>query len=470
MGEKLFNKIGQANKVFGGGSWLSKPVYWLIDKVVPTETEEGKSWQQESELVIQEQTPVKAKLLLYTVLLVLIGLIVWAKFAQVDELARGEGRVVPSSQVQVIQSLDGGIVTDILVKSGDEVNIGDALIKIDETRAISSLKENQSQYYALLAKEARLKALATGLEFDVSEEIRKAVPAIVSQELALYSSSRAELSAATNIARDQVTQRQRELSEMQFKKGVAEKTYESAQKELDANKPLLNSGAVSEIEVLKLEREVTRARGDIDQTSAQIGRIRASISEAKRKITEIQQSHRSKVRTELNDTTARIQSLSDTSVALSDRVKQSTLKSPVHGTISRVFYNTVGGVIEPGKAVMEVVPVDDSLVIETKVQIRDIAFIRPNQPAIVKLTAYDYMIYGSLDAEVISIAADSTVDDDGNAYYLVKVRTLQNSLGKGLSIIPGMIAQVDIMTGKKSVLKYLLKPVLRAKNYAFTER
>jgi membrane fusion protein, adhesin transport system len=470
MSEGLFKKIGLVNKLFGGNSWLSRPVYWAINKVVPTETKDTLTWQEESDLMIEEQTPLKAKRLLYTVLAVLVAMVIWAKFAEIDELARGEGRVVPSRQVQVIQSLDGGIVNAILVNAGDDVKIGDPLIKIDSTRASSSLKENQGQYFALLAKEARLKALANGQSFTLSNEVQNAVPQIVGQEQALYNASRAELDSTTSIARDQVVQRERELSEMQFRKEVAEKNYDSAKKELAANKPLLASGAVSEIELLKLEREVTRTKGDIDQASANIGRIKASISEANRKILEIQQTYRSRVRTELNDTTAKIRSLSETSVALSDRVKQSTLTSPVNGKISRVFYNTVGGVIEPGKQVMEVVPTDDSLIIETKVQIRDIAFIRPLQKAIVKLTAYDYTIYGTLDAEVLSIAADSTVDDKGNAYYIVKVRTLNNSLGKGLPIIPGMVAQVDIMTGKKSVLKYLLKPVLRAKNYAFTER
>jgi adhesin transport system membrane fusion protein len=278
------------------------------------------------------------------------------------------------------------------------------------------------------------------------------------------------LNSTLNIARDQMVQREKELIEVQFKKELAEKTYESANKELQANKPLLASGAVSEIDILRLEREATRARGEIDQARAQLSRIQVAISEAKRKIGEAEQTFRSKVRTELNETSAKINSLTQTSVALTDKVKQSTLKSPVNGKVSRLFFNTIGGVIQPGKEVMEVVPTDDSLILETKVQIKDIAFIRPEQAAIIKLTAYDYTIYGTLDGVVESIAADSTVDDKGNAYYIVKVRTLKSDLGKGLPIIPGMMAQVDILTGKKTVLSYLLKPVLKAKSYAFSER
>lgn len=470
MKNNLFNKIGVVTDRNGFLSWFAKPVYAVIDRLVGQEVAEHASWQEQSADMLREQTLSHARVILKVVLLVVTVLLVWAAFAKVDEVTRGEGRVIPSSQVQVIQSLDGGIVTEIMVKLGDDVKKSQPLIKIDETRAISSLKENESQYLSLSAKEARLKALANGTSFNPSAEIQKKVPETYLQELQLYNTSRQELDSQVNIARDQLSQRERELAEVQFKKDVAIKTYESSAKELAANRPLLASGAVSEIEILRLERETTRAKGEIDQASAQAGRLNAAISEARRKISEAQQSFMSKVRTELNETTAKINSLSQSSLALSDKVKQSTLVSPVNGKVSKLYYNTIGGVIQPGKEVMEVVPSDDSLVVETKVQTRDIAFIRPQQPAVVKLTAYDYTIYGSLDGVVEDIAADSTIDDKGNAYYVVKIRTIKNGLGEHLPIIPGMMAQVDILTGKKTVLSYLLKPVLKAKSYALTER
>ncbi len=470
MSESLFNKIGTLNNFVKRQSWITKPIYFLVDRAVPTESRDDLDWDEEADLAIKEQTPLKAKLLLYAILVILLIVIIWAWLAKVDEITRGEGRVIPSRHLQVIQSLDGGIVTEILVREGDLVKVGMPLIKIDETRAISSLRENKGQYLALLAKEARLKALAEGSAFNVPAEVKTEAPQVYEQEYALYTNSRAELESIVNIAHDQMVQREKELIEVQFKKELAEKTYESANKELSANKPLLASGAVSEIDILKLEREATRARGEIDQSRAQISRIQVSISEAKRKITEAEQNFRNRIRAELNDVSAKLNSLTETSVALSDKVKQSTLTSPVNGKVSRLFFNTVGGVIQPGKEVMEVVPTDEVLVLETKVQIKDIAFLRPGQPAVVKLTAYDYTIYGTLDAMVESIAADSIVDDKGNAYYLVRVRTLQTSLGKGLPIIPGMVAQVDILTGKKTILSYLLKPVLKAKSYAFSER
>ena len=470
MSEGLFNKIGWLNNLLDKQSWLSKPIYYFVNRAVPTESRDDLSWNEEADLALLEQTPLKAKKLLYTILFVLIALILWAMFAEVDEITRGEGRVIPSRQVQVIQSLDGGVVAEILVKEGDTVKAGMPLIKIDETRAVSSLRENKGQYLALLAKKSRLEALATGSAFNPPAEVKNEAADVYQQEYALFNASRDELASTISIARDQMVQRERELTEVQFKKELAEKTFESTSKELAANRPLLSSGAVSEIEILKLERESNRAKGDIDQSRAQLGRVQASISEAKRKIIEAEQAFRSKVRAELNDTSAKIDSLTETSVALGDKVKQATLKSPVNGKVSRLFFNTVGGVVQPGKEVLEVVPTDDALVLETKVQVKDIAFLRPNQPAVVKLTAYDFSIYGALDGVVDEIAANSTVDDKGNAYYIVRVRTLQTSLGKNLPIIPGMVAQVDILTGKKTILSYLLKPVLKAKSYAFTER
>ena len=470
MSESLFKKIGKVNQLFSRQSWLTKPIYYLIDRAVPTESRDDLTWDEEADLAILEQTPLRAKLLLYAILAILLAGLAWAWLGKVDEITRGQGRVIPSRQLQVIQSLDGGIVSAILVKEGDLVKIGMPLIKIDETRAISSLRENKGQYLALLARQSRLQALAEGAAFNPPAEIKTEAPQVYEQEYALYTNSRDELDSIVSIARDQMVQREKELDEVQFKKELAEKTYESANKELTANKPLLASGAVSEIDILKLEREVTRARGEIDQARAQLSRITVSITEAKRKITESEQTFRSKVRSELNDVTAKLNSITETSVALTDKVKQSTLKSPVNGKVSRLFFNTLGGVIQPGKEVMEVVPTDEVLVIETKVEIKDIAFLRPDQPAVVKLTAYDYTIYGTLDAVVESIAANSIVDDKGNAYYLVRVRTLQNSLGNNLPIIPGMVAQVDILTGKKTILSYLLKPVLKAKSYALSER
>jgi membrane fusion protein, adhesin transport system len=332
------------------------------------------------------------------------------------------------------------------------------------------LRESQATYLALLAKTARLQALSSGKPFDPPQEVVKASPDIVEHERILYNSSRAELEAQVGIARQQLAQRDQELNEMRARREQAQRGYELAKQELEVTRPLIQSGAVSEVELLRLEREVARLRGDREQAAAQISRIHAAINEAGRKIQEVELNFRNQLRNELSDSMSKLSSLTEGNLALADRVKHAEVRSPVRGTVKRLLVNTVGGVVQPGKEVVEVVPLDDALLLEAQIKPKDIAFLRPGQPALVKFTAYDFAIYGGLKAVVEQIGADTIIDDEGNAFYVVRVKTLNSSLGENLPVIPGMVAEVDVMTGKKSILSYLLKPVIRAKANALTER
>lgn len=470
MSEILYALFTRLDGFFRRNTWLTRPVHRLFERWAPKQVEAHLSWEQQLEFALQEQSQLRARKLLYWAVIILFILFAWADYTMVDEVTRGEGRVIPSGQVQRVQSLDGGIVAKILVAEGQVVSKGESLILIDRTRAVSSLRENRAQYLALQGKEERLRALATGRPFQPPAALIAEAEDVYRQELALYNAARDELASQLDIARQQLRQRERELQEAEASFAQADRGYNLTSKELAVTRPLEASGAVSEVDILRLERDASRMQGEREQSQAKIGRAQSSIAEARRKITEIEQGSLSKVRTELNETTAKISALSASSEGLADKVEQTTLKSPANGKISRLYFNTVGGVIQPGQEVIEVVPSDDALVLETKIQPRDIAFITPMQKATVKLTAYDYTIYGTLDAKVESVSADSIIDDKGNAYYIVKVRTQEAGLGEGLPIIPGMVAQVDILTGKKSVLSYLLKPVLKAKSYAFTER
>ena len=235
-------------------------------------------------------------------------------------------------------------------------------------------------------------------------------------------------------------------------------------------KPLISSGAVSEVELLRLERDAARFRGERDVASAQILRSQAAMSEGSRKIEEVELNARNEVRRDLAETMAKLNAFSEGGIALADKVKHASVRSPVKGMVKRLMVNTVGGVVQPGRDLVEVVPLDEALILEAKVAPKDIAFLRPRQPAMVKFTAYDFSTYGGLDAKLEHIGADSITDERGNTFFLVRVRTSKSSLGANLPIIPGMVAEVDIITGKKSILSYLLKPVLRAKQAALTER
>ncbi len=470
MSQRLFTALGKTHFFFKDRAWLTKPVHQFLERWVPTKTEEDYPWEDEAENEIKEQETLRAKKILYSVGAVLGVLLLWAAITRVDEVTQGEGKVIPSKQVQVVQSFDGGIISELLVTVGQLVKIGDPLVRIDETRAISSLRENQSQYISLVAKQARLQALVENKSFELPIHIKQDDPKIYAQEYSLYLSSKSALEAQIGMARDELMQRKAELSEVYAKQEQATKGLNLVTREIELTKPLQNIGAVSEVDILHLEQDAARLRGEQGQAQANIGMVKSAIVEAERKINETEQTAHSKISEELSETTAKLNSISETRVALNDKVIQSTLKSPVNGVISRLYVNTIGGVIQPGKDVLEIIPSDEALVLETKVQLKDIAFIALNQHANVKLTAYDYTIYGTLEADVIGVAADSQVDEKGNAYYIVRVRTVKSDLGPKLPIIPGMAAQVDIMTGKKTVLSYLLKPVLKAKAYAFTER
>lgn len=467
LNEKAFETIGAATT---GMAKVSKPVTdKLLGKVDTTETS-ASDWESDADWAQLQQEPLRARRLLRLAALLIVVLLVWAFYAEIDTVTRGEARVIPTRQVQVVQTVDGGVVEKIHVKEGDVVAEGQLLLRIDPTRFTSNLQESRVSQLALEAKILRLQALTRGTPFRPTPKLLKEAPDVVAQESRLYTSRMAEIQAQVNIAENQLAQRKQELNEVRARREQAERGLELVTRELNATRPMIASGAVSEVEVLRLEREVTRLRGDREQATAQIARVQSAIAEATRKIEEVQLTSRNEMSRELSETMGKLATQAEGGVALADKVKHADIKSPVRGTVKRLLVNTVGGVVQPGKEVLEIVPLDDALVLEVQITPRDIAFLHPGQEAVVKFTAYDYAIYGGLVADLINISPDSVLDDKGNAFYHVRVRTRKTSLGPNLPIIPGMVAQVDILTGKKTILSYLLKPVLRAKSNAMTER
>lgn len=417
-----------------------------------------------------EQEPLRARWLLRVFWITLLAGLAWAALTEVDEVTRGEGRVVPSRQLQVLQSLDGGVVSEILVKEGQVVEAGQPLVNIDPTRFDSSLQENRSEYLSLLTRVARLKALAEDASFQAPPEAAREAPRTVEAELQAYQAARSALAAQLGVAEQQLAQRRQELAEAQARREQAAKGWQLTTQELSYTRPLLASGAVSEVDVLRLERDASRYAGERDMAAAQIAKAQSASGEAARKIQEITLQFRADARKELSESLARMNASAAGSAGLADRVEKSTLRSPVKGTVKRLHVATVGGVVQPGKDVVEVVPLEESLLLDARVAAKDIAFLRPGDKAVVKFTAYDFTIYGGLEGRVEVIGADSFTDDKGNTFYMVRVRTDRSQLAQGLPIIPGMVAEVNILTGQKSVLSYLMKPVLRARQAAFTER
>lgn len=468
FGQKSFKHTGTAiEKVSGFSESTFGPV---VKRLTPIDEPAHSEWASDADWTRLQQEPLRAQRLLRIAFVALVLLLVWAAFAEIDEVTRGEARVVPTSQVQVVQSVDGGVVKEIHVKEGDVVSAGQLMLRVDPKRFESNMQESRVNQLALQAKVLRLQALTRGTSFTPSPELMREVPDVVAQETRLYESRRAEINAQVSISQNQLSQRQQELNEVRARREQAERGMELMMREINATRPLVASGAVSEVEVMRLERESARLRGDRDQATAQIARVQAAILEASRKIEEVTLTSRNQMSAELSETMSKVASLSESGKALEDKVKQADIKSPVRGTVKRLLVNTAGAVVQPGKEVVEVVPLDDALILEVKILPKDIGFLRPGQVAMVKFTAYDFAIYGGLEADVIHIGADSVLDDKGNAFYTIRVRTHKPSLGPGLFIIPGMVAQVEILTGKKTILSYLLKPVLRAKANALTER
>ncbi|MFT3666275.1 HlyD family type I secretion periplasmic adaptor subunit [Piscinibacter sp.] len=429
-----------------------------------------RAFELEADEVMSRARTRRAQTIVRATVVVVLLLIVWAAFARVDEVTKGDGRVIPSRQLQLVQSLDGGVVSEILVQEGQVVERDQLLLKIDETRATSGVRESAAQGFALRARQARLRALADGSAFVPPKAADGEEARIVDEERRLYETRQTELGTLLAINRQQLQQRQQELAEARARRATAERSLDLGQQELAKTRPLLASGAVSEVDILRLERDVARARGETEQSGAQIARVQAAIGEAQRKIQETELTFRNDSRKELAEVAGRLNALNEGAVALADKVDKSQIRSPVRGRVQRLLANTVGGVVQPGKDIVEIVPLDDALVLEARIAPKDIAFIAPGQAATVKFSAYDFSIYGGMDAAVENISPDTVVDERGNAFYLVRVRTKGASFNDKLPLIPGMTAEVDILTGNKSVLAYLLKPVLKAKAYALRER
>ena len=406
--------------------------------------------------------------------LLLVGIsIVWAAFSKLDEITIGEGKIIPSSQVQVIQNMEGGIVSKILVKVGDLVQKDQVLIQLDETRFASSAGESKAKNHALLAKVSRLAAESTGAPFVPPAELFKEAPKIAEDEKALYANRQHELDASLGVLRQQINQRNQEISEKRAKLQQLEESHNLVAKELKISKPLLAQGVLSEVEILRLERQVNDTRGEMDATRLAIPRLEAQLAEARNKLDGALAKFRSDASTELAQAKADLAGTSASSLAVEDRLTRTAIRAPLTGIVKQLKVNTVGGVIQPGSDVMEIVPLEDKLLIEAKVRPADVGFLRPGLPTLVKISAYDFSIYGGLEGTVENITADSITNEKGESFYLVRVRTTRSSLihaDKSLPIIPGMLATVHIRTGNKSVLSYLLKPLIKAKYDALRER
>ncbi|MFJ4248979.1 HlyD family type I secretion periplasmic adaptor subunit [Pseudomonas sp. NPDC089741] len=421
-----------------------------------------------------EDAPRVVRLTIWAIIGFFVFLMLWANFAVIDEVTKGDGKAIPSSKIQKIQNLEGGIVSELFVKEGQIVEAGAPLIRLDDTRFASNVGETEADRLSMLLRVERLSAEVDDRPLNFPEDVLKAVPGQAKSEESLYISRRQQLHDEIGGLQEQLIQRQQELREFASKQAQYRQQLGLQRQEINMSEPLVAQGAVSPVEVLRLKRAEVETRGQLDATTLAIPRAESAIKEVQRKIDETRGKFRSEALTQLNEARTDLNKASATGKALEDRVSRTLVTSPVRGIVNKLLVNTIGGVIQPGSDLVEIVPLDDTLLVEAKIRPQDIAFLHPGQEATVKFTAYDYTIYGGLKAKLEQIGADTITDEDKKTtYYIIKVRTERSHLGtdeKPLLIIPGMVASVDIITGKKSVLSYLLKPIIRARAEALHER
>lgn len=404
---------------------------------------------------------------------VILLFIIWAQFATLDEVTKGEGQVIASSRTQVIQSLEGGIVSEILIQEGQMVDKDQILLKIDNVTAEATLKEKEARAYYLQGQIARLNAQINEAPIKFPDSLSKNAPEVVTDQIAQYNSWKSQELAALSVLDSQMTQRGQEVNELRSRLSQINSNLAVKREQLNMISPMVSQGIMPKVDLLKIQGEVTDLQGEARTVQMSIPRAQQAVNEARQHMSEMKAKGKAEASTEYAAAKAELDSLNNTLTLGQDKVQRTQMKSPVKGTVKQLKVNSIGGVIKPGEDIIEIVPADDKLLVEARVRPADIAFIHPGQKAIVKITAYDFSIYGGLDGVVQDISADTIQDPKGESFYRVKIRTektIMEHKGKILPIIPGMTAQVNVLTGEKSVWAYLMKPLLKARQNAFTER
>jgi adhesin transport system membrane fusion protein len=422
---------------------------------------------------VLEDTPHRLRAVLIFWIVTVVIVFLWAALAPIDEIVRGDGKVIPGGENQMIQHLEGGMLSAIMVKEGQRVKADDVLLKVDNLKSSSTLESSQYKSAELRARIIRLRAESTGGSFSPSAADMQAIPAQIMQERSLFLSNQERLYSQIASLNDQYAQKKSELIEAQGHISEQKHALDLIREEVAISEPMVAEGIKPRVEFLKLKREYSDVNERYNAVRSSIPRLNASINEITNRMREARSEYVTKARLELNEAMTEYSRVGAESSALADQVTRTVIKSPINGIVQKLYVNTVGGVIKPGDNLIEIVPTEGGLLIEAKVKPADIAFIYPGQKAVVKVTAYDFSVYGSMGGVVSTISPDTETDEKENVYYIVRIHTNKKFLGtreKPLKIIPGMMVNVDVITGQKTVLQYILKPLLKAKQYTFTER
>ncbi len=445
-----------------------------------TQEENSKSLHADNDLAymhslsaaVLQRSPKRMMLLLLVVAVFFLSAIVWMNWASIDVVVRGSGKVIPARQVQQVQSLEGGVVAEILVKEGDLVGAGQPLLKLSDVAFASSFQENRLKYDELRAKSIRLQAEAYNEEFLEDKALNQTAKGLLVSEKSLFESNRQQLSETLSIYEQQLKQQEQALQEVHSKIRELKKRLKFLTKEIKIKRPLMEQRIISEIEFLQLQQKESELSGELEIANISISRIESSIQEARGKLGQSGLDFRNKAKLELNEVLAEISRISEAQTALKDRVSRTTLRSPVKGVVKRLHTNSIGGVVSPGAQIVEIVPLGESLLVEVRIKPADIASIDLGQITRLKFSAYDFAIHGSLSGEVVFISADTITDDEGDSFYMVRVTPDHAYIGhenKPMPIKVGMTTEADIITDKKTILEYILKPIHRGLEKSLTE-
>jgi adhesin transport system membrane fusion protein len=421
-----------------------------------------------------DEMPLSRHLLFVAIAAFFAIFVIWANLAVLDEVTRGDGKIVPSSEMQSIQTLEAGIIEEFMVKEGDQVKAGQVLMRLSDVDASSDLGANQSRASGLQAAIIRLQAEAEGKDtVEFPEEVKKAAPTSVAEEMNAFRANQMQRQGQLDILTQQLTQREGEIRELESRvsdlRGVL--SLQKEQKAMIA--PLVAKGSAPKLELLQLDQSIKEKSLELNSATTGLPRARAAAQEARARINDIKTTAQAQAQEDLASKLREMNEIKERLSALTERKTRTELKSPVNGTVQQISVKSIGGVVKPGEDIIKIVPKDDQLIVEAKIKPSDRAFIYPGQQAMIKITAYDFSIYGGLKGEVVDISADTITDEKNNSFYRVRLRTYENELkrrGQVLPIIPGMVTSVDILTGHKTVMQYIMKPLIKTVTQAMSER
>jgi membrane fusion protein, adhesin transport system len=417
-------------------------------------------------------SPRLVRLMIYLLTLVLIVSIVWSTFASLDQVARADGQVLPSSAIRRLQHLEGGIVADVLVEEGQIVEERDLLLLLSPTNARSELSQLRVREASLRARFIRINAFVTGETPDY-REIRVNYPTLVNEHLALLRSQNESRDNQLKVLGRQINERKVALKTLFAQKSTIERSVELVAEEATLREGLMKKGLTPRFKYLDVLRLLNTTRGQLLQIEGLIARAKEGVAEAETRRAEVESRLKNDALLEINTVSAELSEIRVSMARYEDRVKRLEVRAPVRGVVQKLTYSTVGSVIAAGEAVAEIVPLDDRMIVEVKLNPKDVGFVEIGQQATVRFTAYDYAQFGGVSGHVRHISPTTVSGDTGKAFYKVVLELENDHVGEHAAdnrILPGMVVQADIRTGQRTLFEYLSKPVSRALSLGFTER